>query len=176
MIKLLILDIDGVMTDGTKLHDLDGFTMAKSFCDRDFTAIKLIKACGIQVCFLSGDTKVSESMAKNRNIDFFYSRGDEGMINKATFIPEFVDFYNCSPSEMAYVGDDIFDIPVMQAVGYSYCPKDSPEAVKDLVTEVINRKSGDNVISKLYEMWLYDGFTQEVSLEQVVELDKKESF
>ena len=44
MIKLVILDIDGVMTDGTKVYGLAGLTMGKRYCDRDFTAIKAFKA------------------------------------------------------------------------------------------------------------------------------------
>ena len=71
IIKLLILDIDGVMTDGTKLYGLDGLTMGKRYCDRDFTAIKQFKASGVQVCFLSGDDKVNEQMAKTRKTDYY---------------------------------------------------------------------------------------------------------
>ena len=90
MIKLLILDIDGVMTDGTKLYGLDGLTMGKRYCDRDFTSIKQFKAAGVQVCFLSGDDKVNEQMAKNRKTDFYYSRGRE----KTDYLSEFEKTYN----------------------------------------------------------------------------------
>ena len=107
MIKLLILDIDGVMTDGAKVYGLDGLTISKRYCDRDFTAIKQFKASGVQVCFLSGDDKVNKQMAKNRKTDFYYSREKE----KTDFLPEFEKKYSCSTDEMAYVGDDIFDIP-----------------------------------------------------------------
>ena len=72
-IKLLLLDIDGVMTDGTKLYGLDGLTMGKRYCDRDFTAIKAFKAVGVKVCFLSGDDKGNKAMAENRKIDFYLS-------------------------------------------------------------------------------------------------------
>ena len=106
MIKLLILDIDGVMTDGTKVYGLDGLTIGKRYCDRDFTAIKQFKAAGVQVCFLSGDDKVNKAMAENRKTDFYYSRGRE----KTDYLEEFADTYNCSTKEMAYVGDDIFEL------------------------------------------------------------------
>ena len=116
MIKLLILDIDGVMTDGTKVYGLDGLTIGKRYCDRDFTAIKQFKAAGVQVCFLSGDDKVNKAMAENRKTDFYYSRGRE----KTDYLEEFADTYNCSAKEMAYVGDDIFDIPIMEKVAKNF--------------------------------------------------------
>ena len=82
MIRLVILDIDGVLTDGKKYYGLDGMPFAKTYCDKDFTAIKRLKGSGVQVCFLSGDEKVNLPMAKNRNIPFYSARGK----NKAEFV------------------------------------------------------------------------------------------
>ena len=55
---LLILDVDGVLTDGRKYYDVSGKGVLKTFCDRDFTAIKKFKANGWDVVFLSGDPNV----------------------------------------------------------------------------------------------------------------------
>ena len=60
MINLVILDIDGVMTDGTKVYDESHNVIYKKYCDRDFTAIKRLKDCGVSVCFLSGDKRINE--------------------------------------------------------------------------------------------------------------------
>ncbi len=76
MIKLLILDVDGVLTDGNKIYDINHTTVYKKFNDRDFTAIKRFKAGGINVIFVSGDN-FNEGMAKKRNIDFYCSRGSD---------------------------------------------------------------------------------------------------
>ena len=73
-IKLLILDIDGVLTDGTKIYDINHKTIYKKFQDKDFTAIKRLKAAGIKVIFLSGDNW-NKGLAKKRVIDFYLSRG-----------------------------------------------------------------------------------------------------
>ena len=172
MIKLLILDIDGVLTDGTKLYGLDGLVIGKRYCDRDFTAIKQFKASGVQVCFLSGDNKVNEQMAKNRKTDFYYSRGKD----KIEFLPEFEKKYNCSINEMAYVGDDIFDIPIMERVGYAFCPLDVPKAVKNISNLVLKRKCGDNVIANLYEKLVEKKVIPYSTLQDIKELDKLESF
>ena len=66
MIKLVILDVDGVLTDGKKYYNRDGDVLMKTFCDKDWTAIKRFKALGIKVLFLSGDP-FNEKIAKNRN-------------------------------------------------------------------------------------------------------------
>ena len=77
---------------------------------------------------------------------------------------------------MAYVGDDIFDIPIMRTVGYSYCPSDVPKAVKNISDFVINRKCGDNVIAELYERLVEAEMIRCATLEDIIELDKLESF
>jgi len=128
MIKLVIVDIDGVMTNGTKMYDLNGNAIEKSFNDKDFTAIKKFKASGTNVCFLSGDKQVNENMAKNRNIDFYFSR-ENGNIDKLKFIKIFKEKYNVTEDEMAYIGDDDFDLDIMAGLNHSYCPADASEAV-----------------------------------------------
>jgi YrbI family 3-deoxy-D-manno-octulosonate 8-phosphate phosphatase len=172
MIKLLILDIDGVMTDGTKLYDLSGLTMGKRYCDRDFTAIKQFKASGVKVCFLSGDDKINKAMAENRKTDFYYSRGKD----KSEFLELFRTKYECEIKRMAYVGDDIFDIPIMEKVGFSFCPKNVTDQVKEAADWVIKRRSGDNVISALYEILVEQKWVKRATLKDVEELDKLESF
>jgi YrbI family 3-deoxy-D-manno-octulosonate 8-phosphate phosphatase len=172
MIKLLILDIDGVMTDGTKIYGLDGLTMGKRYCDRDFTAIKQFKASGVKVCFLSGDDKVNKAMAENRKTDFFYSRGK----NKADFVPDFVEKYGCDVENMAYVGDDLFDIPIMEKVKYSFCPSNVTKTVKDASTWVLSSRSGDNVIAELYEKLVGLSLVNTCTMEEIEKLDKLESF
>ena len=175
-IKLLILDIDGVMTDGTKIYDVNGNVFAKTYCDRDFTAIKRFKASGVKVCFLSGDKKVNEEMARNRNIDFYCSRTPDGMIDKSNFISQFQKIYNSQIEEMAYVGDDIFDIPIMEKLNYAYCPLDAPDDVKNISTWIIDRKSGDSVIARLYDYLIGGNEVSNCNLSQVVDIDRLEVF
>ena len=66
MIKLLILDVDGVLTDGKKYYDSKGKVVMKTFCDKDWTAIKRFKALGVQVVFLTGDP-FNTKIASQRN-------------------------------------------------------------------------------------------------------------
>ncbi|MAH43834.1 hypothetical protein CL614_09020 [archaeon] len=156
-IKLLILDVDGVMTDGTKTYDLEGNVISKRFADLDFTAIKRILGRGVNVCWLSSDSRVNKKVALSRGIDFHLSRTKDGKIDKRKFIKIFSEIYDICDDEMAYVGDDWYDVPIMQKVGLSYCPSNSPNIVKNVVNYVLNSRSGQGVISELLDYWIETG-------------------
>ena len=85
LIQLLILDIDGVLTDGTKIYDKKHTVISKLFQDKDFTAIKRFKASGVNVITISGDIW-NQGMAKKRNLDFYHSRSKEGELDKSIFL------------------------------------------------------------------------------------------
>ena len=69
-IKLLILDVDGVITDGTKIYNSDHTPVGKRYMCKDFTAIKRFAAAGVKVIMISGDGW-NRNMAAKRNIDFY---------------------------------------------------------------------------------------------------------
>ena len=67
VIKLIILDVDGVLTDGKKYYNREGEVLMKTFCDKDWTAIKRFRALGITVIFLTGDPfNLKESPAQSK--------------------------------------------------------------------------------------------------------------
>lgn len=144
---LLIIDIDGVMTDGTKIYDTTGKVFAKSYCDLDFTAIKRLKAAGINVCFLSGDKFVNEQMAKTRQIDFFHNTPGT---DKVDYLSDIKKHYNAEV--VAYVGDDYYDTTIMNMADLAFCPSTSPTAVKRCA-QMINVPAGKGVIAGLYDIF-----------------------
>ena len=174
MIKLVILDVDGVMTDGKKYYGLDGIPFAKTYCDKDFTAIKRLRGSGVSVCFLSGDDRVNKNMAKNRNIDFYSARGKD----KAEFIRKFKKTYDCESYEMIYVGDDLFDLSIMKEVGLAFCPVDSPDKIKKYCGEsnIIDRKGGENVVARLVDILLKRKMINDATMKEIENLDKNEKF
>ena len=173
-IRLIILDIDGVLTDGRKYYGLDGMPFAKTYCDKDFTAIKRLRGAGISVCFLSGDDRINKEMAKNRNIDFYLARGQD----KACFIKEFARTYRTSSDKMLYVGDDLFDLSVMKSVGYAFCPSDSTAKILEFCgsSNIIPRRAGENVVDKLVDILLERNLIEDATMEQIEALDKNEKF
>lgn len=178
MVKLLILDVDGVMTDGRKYYDREGNVKMKTFCDKDWTAIKRFRALGIKVIFLTGDS-FNVSIAENRHIDVIVNRTDNYHRDKSSYLVEICREYGVMPNEIAYVGDDIFDINIMNSVKYKYCPADAPDEVCK-VAQVIPRVAGDNVVAELFDTLVYEEllpkFDFQEHLNKVYELDMKEKF
>lgn len=156
MLKLLILDVDGVMNDGCKIYDNNHATVYKRFNDKDFTAIEEFNKQGIKVCFLSSDSW-NIGMANIRNIPFHNSRAEDGSICKSRFIPIFENKYNVTNKEMGYVGDDYYDLDIINSLnqfGYTACPKDSPVKVKKAVNHVLDVNGGCGVVMNFYERLL----------------------
>ena len=166
MRNLIILDVDGVLTDGKKYYDQSGKAVMKTFCDLDFTAIKKFKSRGDYVIWISGDS-FNEAVARNRDIDFYYYRGEE----KADYLDMFSEKYNCDKEQMIYVGDDVFDLEIMKQVGKSYCVNSSPLIIRNQFDSLGD--AGDNLISKLYDIMFGD---EPVLFDKILELDKRESF
>lgn len=152
--KLLILDVDGVMTDGTKVYDRGGEVISKRFNDKDFTAIKRFQELGVHVCFLSADKNVTEHVAVRRKIPFHYARNTKGVIDKLSWIPILTDTYEVEPREMAYVGDDYYDLPMLRAImkegGKGYIPEDACADIKYIGAELLRSKGGGGVVAEIF--------------------------
>jgi 3-deoxy-D-manno-octulosonate 8-phosphate phosphatase (KDO 8-P phosphatase) len=146
---LLILDIDGVLTNGRKIYNNEGSVTGKEFNDKDFTAIKRFLAQGIKVVFLSGDKSVNESMSKIRGIDFFYAKNIAGDIDKSEFIPDLK--INYEAEIVAYVGDDYYDLTIIDKVDLSFCPSDATIDVKLAVNRVLKTAGGEGVVAELFD-------------------------
>ena len=91
-LKLLILDIDGILTDGTKVYDIEHKPIYKRFMCKDFTAIKRFSAAGIKVIMISGDNW-NRTMAEKRNIDFYCTREKGDGLDKSLWLQEFKNTY-----------------------------------------------------------------------------------
>jgi 3-deoxy-D-manno-octulosonate 8-phosphate phosphatase KdsC-like HAD superfamily phosphatase len=127
--KLLLLDFDGVMTDGTKAYSSDGKCVSKSTADIDWTALKLFIAKGWKVAFISSD-KFNERLCHDRGFHMYNSRHSDGTIDKAGMLKEIMLDYGVeSVADVVYCGDDATDWPIMKAVkagrGRVFSPKNA---------------------------------------------------
>ena len=178
MIKLVILDVDGVMTDGTKYYDRDGKVVLKLFCDKDWTAIKRFRAIGIPVVFITGDP-YNEMILKNRNLPVVVNRGEGFHKDKVNYLAEVLEDFNCFAEEVLYLGDDLFDVNIMKSVGHPYCLLDSPIIVKQNAN-TLYCKAGENVIMQLFDKLEIDELIPVVPYDEVMtkiyDLDLKEKF
>lgn len=144
-INTILLDVDGVMTNGKKLYDTKGDCMAKEFCDKDWTAIKRMKSAGLRVIMISSDGWNKE-IAFRRNIDWIYANttGEASKLNELRRMN--IDLNKC-----IYIGDDYYDLELLSHVAQAYCPQDAIPEVKRYST-VIPAKGGENCIAAFYEM------------------------
>ncbi len=133
-IKLLLLDVDGVMTDGRIIYDNDGGE-AKAFDVKDGHGLKLVQRAGIQVGIITGrQSAVVDRRAAELGIDLVY----QGVKDKRLPFKEILEKLTLTPEEIAYVGDDIVDLPVMRQVGFAATVADAVDDVKlfaDMVTK-----------------------------------------
>lgn len=178
MIKLLILDVDGVMTDGRKYYDKEGNVKLKTFCDKDWTAIKRFKALGIKVILLTGDP-FNVVIGENRKLDVIVNRFSGEHRDKSSYLPGICEDYEVTPKEICFIGDDIFDIGLLKLVGHPYCPKDSAREVRN-VAKILGVNGGDNVVMHLFDSLRDSQIIPRISfdehLQDVYDLDILEKF
>ena len=178
MIKLVILDVDGVMTDGKKYYVRDWKVVIKNFCDKDWTAIKRFRALGIPVLFITGDP-YNEMILANRNLPTVVNRGEGFHRDKVNFLPDVLKEYNVTAEQVTYLGDDLFDYRIMQEVGHPYCVNDSPRSLKQIST-CLPCNGGENAVMYFFEELedkeLIPTIPSDVVMGKIYELDLKEKF
>ena len=149
-IKLLILDVDGVMTDGRIIMDNEG-RETKNFDVRDGHGIKILQRYGIKVAILTGrKSKVVEYRAKDLEINDVY----QGAFNKKDVFKKILEQHKLSASAVAFLGDDIVDIPVLKSVGFSAAVVDAIDVVKKSVDYITWQKGGQGAVREICEMIL----------------------
>ncbi|HEY8099097.1 MAG TPA: 3-deoxy-manno-octulosonate-8-phosphatase KdsC [Methylobacter sp.] len=125
-LKLLILDVDGVLTDGKLFFDNDG-NEYKSFHAQDGHGIKMLRQTGVEVAVISGRKSKSVALRmKNLGIEHVY----QGHENKIAAFNEIIELLGITPDQAAHVGDDVIDLPVMVRVGLAIAVNDANFAVK----------------------------------------------
>jgi 3-deoxy-D-manno-octulosonate 8-phosphate phosphatase (KDO 8-P phosphatase) len=125
-IRLLILDVDGVLTDGSLFFDARGQSL-KVFHVRDGHGIKMAQRAGLEVAFVSGRRS---DAAYHRAKELGISRFFEGVRDKVAVMAELMAALDIQPAQVAVVGDDLVDLPVMARAGLTV-------AVADAVPEVL---------------------------------------
>jgi 3-deoxy-D-manno-octulosonate 8-phosphate phosphatase (KDO 8-P phosphatase) len=175
-IKLIIFDVDGVLTDGKKTYDKNGQKFSKSFGDLDFTAIKILMSLNFKVIWLSGDKIVNEPLAKVKNIPFYTTRLANGKSSdKVDIFPNILKNYRCSKEETWFIGDDLFDLGLLRIVGLSSCPSNASFLVKKDVDLVHKSKSGENIASEVLELIFLNKKINSVDIDKIYKLQAKEA-
>lgn len=150
-IRFLVLDIDGTLTDGGVYIDVNG-VQSKKFNIKDGMGITQLLERGIEVGFLSHSR--SEVMIRERarmlNVKFVYA----GKEPKLTVLNNWLQDLELSLDQVAYIGDDVNDIEVIQNVGFSACPADAHHSVFEHVDVVLQTKGGEGCVRECIDRFL----------------------
>ncbi|MEY2342603.1 KdsC family phosphatase [Acidithiobacillus sp. IBUN Pt1247-S3] len=146
-LRLLVLDVDGVLTDGRLLFDAEG-QESKGFHVRDGHGIRLLQDCGIEVALITA--RYSQALA-HRARDLGIQRVYQGSVDKIVAYTELLFATNLGDEEVAYMGDDLIDLAILSRVGLAAAPADAHPEVLARAHWVAQRNGGMGAVRELSE-------------------------
>lgn len=147
MIRLLVLDVDGTMTDGGVYYDSTGNEL-KKFAIKDGAGIALARAAGIRVMICTGRACAAvERRAADLHIDYVF----QGVADKAAFLQGFFAEHGLTREEVAYCGDDLNDLAGMALCGFVAAPADATPAVAARADYRCPRRGGEGAVRDAVE-------------------------
>ncbi len=149
-IKLMIFDVDGVLTDGRIIYNSEGVE-TKCFDVRDGHGIKLLMRSGIDVALV---TARSSAVVTKRAEDIGIKMVFQGCKDKLAALEEIVKVTGLAVGELAYLGDDLIDLPVLTRVGFSVAVRDAVEELKSVVDYITEKPGGRGAAREVCELIL----------------------
>ncbi len=149
-IRLLLLDVDGVLTDGKIYLPAQGEEL-KSFHARDGSALVRCRRAGVTVALVSG-RKAATVVRRGRELGI--TEIYQGVEDKVTVLKELLARYSCSASETAYIGDDLPDLAVMRRVGLSAAVADGHPNLRKAADYVTVRRGGEGAVMEVVDLIL----------------------
>lgn len=152
-IRLLLLDVDGVLTDGRITYDNRGNEL-KSFDVKDGHGLKLLQRAGIEVGIITGrQSELVARRATELGIEILY----QGALHKLDPYREILEKTGLDDAQIAYVGDDLVDLPILRRVGFSATVSDAHPDVLPLVDYVSQRPGGRGAVREICDLLLKGG-------------------
>ena len=145
--KLILVDIDGVLTDGRVTLDING-NETKSICYRDLDAITVGRRAGYDFAFVTGEnTEMVQVLAKRFSVNIVYPGAKDKLKAMQTISTE----YNIPISSLLYIGDSDRDIPALEAVGLGITPADATAGAKAASHVQTDSKGGFGVLLEVVD-------------------------
>lgn len=146
-IKLIIMDVDGVLTDGRLFYDEKG-NEYKIFNVMDGSGMLYAHRSGLKLVILSGNfSHVVVTRAKIAMVDDVY----QNVIDKKGVLDELLEKYSLSLDEICYIGDDLVDIPVMMKIGFPVAVANADDEVKKRAVYVTEKSGGEGAVREVIE-------------------------
>lgn len=149
-VRLLLLDADGVLTDGRILLDPNGLEL-KSFSARDGLGIRLAREAGLGIGILSGRRS---GAVERRASELRLEEVHQGVLDKRRVFETLLVRQRLAAEEVAYMGDDLVDLPVLQMAGLAATVPDAVAEVLDVAQLVTGRPGGDGAVREVIEFVL----------------------
>jgi len=146
-IRMLVIDVDGVLTDGTIIINADG-SESKFFNSLDGHGIRMWQRAGLKVAFLSGrESEPTKCRAKQLEIDYCV----QNCYDKLPALEKLLEQLGLSPDRVAYIGDDLPDLPVVRYVGFGVAVANAVDEVKQYADYVTSRPGGSGAVREVIE-------------------------
>lgn len=150
MIKLVVLDVDGCLSDGKIIYDANGVEL-KNFNVKDGFAIVHSMPLGLEFAIITGrDSIIVQNRAKELGIRYLY----QGVKDKLSKLDELCELMGITKQEVACVGDDLNDYKILKSVGLSFAPKDAIGEIKEVVDIVLSLGGGEGAVREMIEIVL----------------------
>ncbi len=149
-VTMLLLDVDGVLTDGRLLYDADGREL-KAFHVRDGHGIKMLQQAGVVVGIITGRrSAMVEARARELGITLL----KQGVADKVAAWRDILAARGIPPEATAYVGDDILDVPLLRAAGFAACVADAEPCVRKMADYIAGRPGGNGGVRDITDFLL----------------------
>lgn len=146
-IELIVLDVDGTMTDSRITYSENGDEI-KSFNVKDGLAIASWRKLGKQVAIITGrSSKIVARRAQELHIEHFY----QGVHNKKEVLESLLEKLELTMENVAAIGDDLNDLQMLKAANISFVPRDASAYVDKISTVVLDKKGGDGAVREMIE-------------------------
>ena len=144
-IKLVLTDVDGVLTDGCMYYSSKGEDL-KKFHTRDGMAVELLLQKNIKTIIVTREkSKIVISRAKKINVFKVYS----GIKQKDKILNQICTKFKVTPNEIVFIGDDINDEKIMKLIGLSFAPSDATQTTKNIADIITNARGGQGVLREV---------------------------
>jgi 3-deoxy-D-manno-octulosonate 8-phosphate phosphatase (KDO 8-P phosphatase) len=146
-VRLMIFDVDGVLTDGTLWYGPRGEEL-KAFSAHDGHGLKLLAAAGVALALLSGRrSKAVAIRARELGIREVH----QGVADKLLVFTKLLKKYRLTPAAAGFMGDELVDLPVLERCGFACAPREAPEQVRQCAHYVCSTPAGSGAVRELCE-------------------------
>ena len=142
---MFLTDVDGVLTDGSLIYGDNGIE-AKVFNVTDGVGMILLRFAGIKTGIITAKySQATERRAKEMCVTELY----QGVLNKGNVLDKLLEKYKLSTEDIAYIGDDLADIPVLEKVGFSVSVPNAPDEVKRMAIYITEQPGGKGAVREV---------------------------